>query len=387
VPALVAVLAHGPRFVDILRQVWEGGDAVLPIDPRLPGPARAQLLELLAPSLFMPTDGRLQRLDGRQVAGGDALVVATSGTTGQPKGVVLTHDAVAASARATSDRLGVSPGADHWLACLPLAHVGGLSVVTRALLTSTPLTVHERFDVAEVTAAARQPGGPTLVSLVATALARLDAGLFRVVVLGGSAPPSSLPANAVTTYGMTETGSGVVYDGIPLDGVEVRIVAGQIQLRGAMLGRAYRVAGSEMALTDADGWLATGDGGELTDGRLTVHGRLAEVIVSGGEKIWPATVEPVLLGHPKVAEVAVVGVPDPDWGQRVVAVVVATGPTPPALADLRDLVKTVLPAYAAPRQLVVTASLPTTALGKIRRDVARSLVREAMTPAELDRQR
>ena len=130
---------------------------------------------------------------------------------------MLTHDAVAASAWATSRRLGVTAD-DHWLACLPLAHVGGLAVVTRALVIGTRLTVLPGFEPDAVTAA-----GATLVSLVATALRRIDPPPFRTIVLGGAAPPADLPPNVVTTYGMTETGSGVVYDGRPLDGVDVRI--------------------------------------------------------------------------------------------------------------------------------------------------------------------
>src|SRR5436309_14612391 len=141
------------------------------------------------------------RLD-EPVDDGDAVVVATSGTSGEPKGVVLTHDALRASAVATSARLGVDPTHDRWLACLPLAHVGGLSVITRALATGTPVTVPGGFDAAAVDTAARDEGA-TLVSLVATALRRIDAGRFRVIVLGGSAPPRQLPDNVVTTYGMT----------------------------------------------------------------------------------------------------------------------------------------------------------------------------------------
>ena len=155
--------------------------------------------------------------DGRPVEPGDALVVATSGSTGIPKGVVLTHAAVHASAVASSARLGVTQD-DHWLACLPVAHVGGLAVVTRAMVMGTSLTVLPGFDPAAVMAV-----GASHVSLVATALRRIDPAAFRLIVLGGAAPPSSLPPNVVTTYGMTETGSGVVYDGRPLDGVEVRI--------------------------------------------------------------------------------------------------------------------------------------------------------------------
>jgi o-succinylbenzoate---CoA ligase len=312
------------------------------------------------------------------VVDGDALVVATSGTTGDPKCVVLTHDAVRASAEATSARLGVDPDRDRWLACLPLAHVGGLSVVTRALATGTPLVVHDGFDAAAVTAAAGPdaPGGPvTLVSLVATALRRVDPALFRAVVLGGSAMPPDLPPNAVATYGMTETGSGVVYDGVPLDGVEVRTVdeaglpapEGTIELRGPMLLRAYRDG------TDPrrpDGWFPTGDAGawDPDAGRVRVFGRTGDLVITGGENVWPVAVERVLGAHPAVAEVAVVGRPDPEWGQRVVAIVVPADPaSPPGLDALRDAVKAELPAYAAPRELVLAEALPRTALGKVAR--------------------
>src|SRR3954471_23095303 len=142
VPKLVAIDATGgPSFVDRLRAAWDAGDAVLPVDPRLPSPARQALLDAVGAR--------------RPVTPGDAVVVATSGTTGDPKGVVLTHVAVAASAQATSIRLEVDPNADRWLACLPLAHVGGLSVVMRARVTGTPLTVHDGFDAASVEQEAR----------------------------------------------------------------------------------------------------------------------------------------------------------------------------------------------------------------------------------------
>ena len=188
--------------------------------------------------------GRHRCPAGRPVEPGDALVLATSGTTGEPKGVVLDHRAVEASARATSGRLGVDPGADRWVACIPLAHVGGLSVVTRSLVTGTPCTVLPGFDARAVERLALQGG--TLISLVATALGRTDTSGYRAVLLGGAAPPDAVPDNVVTTYGMTETGSGIVYDGRPLDGVEVRTgdgttgQDGEILVRGPMLLRVYR---------------------------------------------------------------------------------------------------------------------------------------------------
>jgi O-succinylbenzoic acid--CoA ligase len=370
-PELVALdLPAGPAFVEALVNAWEGGHAVLPLDRRLPPPAISALMARLRPGRVVDAQGSHRRPAGQPVESGDALVVPTSGTTGQPKGVVLTHAAVAASAVATSDRLSVDPACDRWVACLPLAHIGGLSVVTRALLTGTPLTVCERFDPAEVERMGTE--GATLVSLVATALQRTDVSGYRRVLLGGSAPPGGLPSNVVTTYGMTETGSGVVYDGVPLDGVELRIGDGalgardEVLVRGPMLLRGYR-DGDDPTLPG--GWLPTGDAGRIDPaGTLTVFGRMAEVIVTGGEKVWPAPVEEVLATHPGVGQVAVWKRPDPEWGERVVAwvVPVADG-SPPLLADLREHVGAQLGRWAAPRQLELVSSLPRTATGKIRR--------------------
>lgn len=363
---LVALdLPGGERFVTALRRVWDRGDAAFPLDQRLPPGAREALLAAMAPARVIEADGREHDRDGGvPVHDGDALVVATSGSTGEPRGVVLTHAAVTASARATSDRLGVRDD-DGWLACLPLSHVGGLSVVTRALLTGTRLTVLPGFEPAAVMDAAA--AGATLVSLVPTVLGRIDASRFRVIVLGGARPPQDRPLNTVTTYGLTETGSGVVYDGVPLAGVDVRIDdAGEIHLRGPMLLRCYRDGTSPL---DADGWLATGDLGRWRpDGRLHVDGRAAELIITGGENVWPEPVEAVLRTLPGVADVAVTGRPDPEWGQLVTAVVVAVDAgSPPTLDQLRAHVKAVLPAFCAPRSLVLVDSIPRTALGKVRR--------------------
>lgn len=362
---LVALdLPPGPGWVDELRRAWDAGDAVLPLDRRLPGPARRAVMEAAHPTVVVDRTGRHRLPDGEPVEDGDALVVATSGTTGVPKAVILTHDAVRASAEATSRRLAVDPTTDTWLACLPLAHVGGLSVVTRALITGTPLIVHDGFDADAVIRAAR--AGATLVSLVPTALARVDPALFRTVVVGGSRPPRDRPPNVVATYGMTETGSGVVYDGVPLDGVEVRIAAdGEIHLRGPMLTRGYRDGTDPRT---GDGWLPTGDLGAWVGGRLVVRGRRGDLIITGGENVWPEPVEGALRTHPKVADAAVAGVEDPEWGQRVVAWIVPTDPAdPPRLAELRDWVSARLPRFCAPREVRVTTALPRTPLGKLRR--------------------
>jgi O-succinylbenzoic acid--CoA ligase len=331
-------------FVDGLVRVWARGDAVLPVDHRLPPAARAALMAALDA--------------GSAVSPGDAVVVATSGTTtGEPRGAVLTHSAVEASALASSSRLGVDPAADCWLSVLPLAHIGGLSVVLRSLVTGTPFT----FDAGDRRA--------TLASVVPTQAGRMDLGRFRRVLVGGSAAWTSLPPNAVTTYGMTETGSGVAYDGAPLEGVSVRVAPddGQIFVRGPMLLRCYRDGSVPL---DGEGWLATGDAGSFDgDGLLRVHGRMADVIVTGGEKVWPDAVEHVLRSAPGVAEVAVAGRPDPEWGERVVAFVVPSGDGEPgpSLDGLRRVVKESMGAWCAPRELVLVDSLPKTALGKVRR--------------------
>lgn len=380
-PDLVAIdLPGGRGFVDALRAVWDTGDAAAPLDPRLPRVAADPLVAALRPTRLVRSDGEIVRVQGGEpVEEGDALVLATSGSTGTPRGVVLTHAAVAASAHATSARLGVDPAEHHWLACLPLSHVGGLSVVTRSMLTGTPCTVLPGFDAAEVSAIARR-GAATHVSLVATALRRVEPNLFACILLGGAAPPGgALPSNVVTTYGMTETGSGVVYDGVPLDGVEVAIgtgrpgegAEGEVLLRAPMLLRTYR-DGIDPRIPGPDGrggWLPTGDGGRFTrDGRLQVDGRLAEVVTTGGEKVWPVPVEQLVATHPLVAEAAVWRRPDPEWGERVVAWIVPTDPaSPPSLEELTYLVRSVLPPWAAPKELVVVDRLPRTASGKVRR--------------------
>jgi O-succinylbenzoic acid--CoA ligase len=164
---------------------------------------------------------------------------------------------------------------------------------------------------------------------------------------------------------MTETGSGVVYDGVPLDGVEVRVRGGQVELRCPMLLRCYR-DGTDPR--NVDGWYPTGDAGawDETVGRLQVFGRRDDVIVTGGENVWPAAVERALATHARVREVAVVGRPDPEWGQRVTALVVPADPAdPPTLDELRDTAKRDLPAYTAPRELILVTELPRTGLGKL----------------------
>ena len=203
------------------------------------------------------------------------------------------------------------------------------------------------------------------MSLVQTALLRIDPTRFRLIVLGGSRPPIERPPNTVTTYGMTETGSGVVYDRRPLDGVEVRVVDGEVQLRCPMLLRCYRDGTDPRTI---DGWFPTGDLGTFSDGELRVAGRRGDLIITGGENVWPEPVEDILRRHPALEDVAIVGFDDPEWGQIVTAhVVVRDGGRPPDLAELHAMVTASLPAFSAPRKVVVHAELPRTSLGKVKR--------------------
>jgi O-succinylbenzoic acid--CoA ligase len=374
-PRLVALdMTAGGEFVLALCRVWDDGDVAMPVDPRLPTPARLQLFRSMAPDEIMRADGYRDPIGTGTsplppLLDGDALVVPTSGTTGEPKGVVLTHAGLAAHARAVHRYLGVDRATDQWLACLPLTHVGGLGVVTRALIDEVPLDVLPGFDLHAVAEAAAS--GATLTSLVATALDRIHPAWFRWIVLGGSADPVPRPANVVHTYGLTETAGGVVYEGLALEGTEVRVDArGTIAVRGPSLLRAYR-DGTDPR--DHEGWFATGDLGRIDlDGVLHVDGRAGDLIITGGENVWPVAVEAALAEAPGVGEVAICGRPDPEWGQRVVAVVVPVdATTPPDLDELRGWVKERLPAYAAPRELVLVDALPRTSLGKIRRDELR----------------
>jgi O-succinylbenzoic acid--CoA ligase len=284
-------------------------------------------------------------------------VLATSGTTGTPKGVVLTRSALEHSARATSERLHIDHP-DRWLCCIPVAHAGGFGVIARALLTNTPLEVHDGFDADAVNRSTA-----TRTSLVATALQRIDATRFTTILLGGDAPPLDLPANVVVTYGLTETAGGCVYDGVPLNRVDITIDADrEINVAGPMRGRAYRTAEGDTPIPTG-----TGDSGRWEDGKLVVEGRLRDVIVTGGEKVWPAAVEAALQGQPHIKDVAVVGRPDKTWGHRVVAVVVPDG-EPPTLDQLKAAVKETLPAWAAPKALELADRIPRTANNKIQRN-------------------
>ena len=376
--------AASDRWVPLVTDAWETGAAVLPVDGRLPRKAAAELIERAGATVVLAADRVTRRAEpsGRD----DELlaVVATSGSTGEPRLVELTRDAVAAAVTASAEVLG-STAADPWLLCLPPSHIGGMLVLWRHVVVGAAVTL--RYFSVEAIAGASDA---RFVSLVPTQLRRLlDAGTelarFRAILIGGAAFPPDLAAdaamhdaNVVTTYGLTESCGGVVYDGLALPGIGVRIAeGGEVQLAGPTLMRAYRAdaAASDAAFT-GDGWLRTRDAGALDNGVLTVHGRLDDAILSGGETVWPLQVEAALASHAQVAEVAVTGWEDREWGQRVVAFVVPRDlSAAPTLAELREHVAERLPRYMAPRQLVITAMLPRTTPGnrgtKLRRDVLR----------------
>lgn len=372
---LVAIrAAPAPAFLEAAQRCWDAGDAVLPVARDLHATALTGLLEALRPAVLL--DGAATQVLGDSVPVEDevALVVPTSGSTGKPKGVELTTAALDASAVASLRRLDATTD-DRWLCCLPLHHVAGLQVVRRARRLGHEPILLDAFD-AERVANRREA---THVSLVPTMLHRLldaqvDLSHLRCVLLGGAPPPPALLAraasrdlNVVITYGMTETCGGCVYDGLPLDGVGVRIDQdGAVLLRGDMLFSGYRMQPGRFGRAVSDGWLRTDDLGRLVDGRLEIWGRADDIIISGGENVSTVAVTDALTAHPAVAEAAAVGVADPEWGQRVVAFVVADS-AEIAVAELRTFVQRRLGAAAAPREIVVVAELPHLANGKVDR--------------------
>lgn len=312
-----------------------------------------------------------------------AVVVPTSGTTGAPKGAMLTASALIASAQATHRRLG---GAGRWLLALPAHHIAGLQVLVRSVVAGgAPVAVDARFDVGELPAAVATLGvGRRYASLVAVqldkalrdaaataALAELDA----VLVGGGPMPPgvaeraAAAGVSVVRTYGMSETAGGCVYDGVALDGVQVRITSdGRVALGGATLAKGYRNPPDPDPFAEP-GWFYTDDIGALDDsGMLRVLGRVDDAISTGGLTVLPQLVEAALATHEAVAECAVFGVADDRLGQRVAAAVVVTdGAAPPTLAALRAHVARTLDATAAPRELHIVTDLPRLGIGKVDR--------------------
>jgi o-succinylbenzoate---CoA ligase len=394
--SLHAVLVErpGPRLLELLAAALDGtGPAIAPLDARLPAARLNDLLAALAPDTIEDPGGVTTVRSGekRGVADSTAVIVGTSGSTGVPKGVELSAAALQHSARASLARIGARPG-ERWLCCLPAAYIPGIQVLVRSLVSGTDPVLAERADANTVAAS-----GCAHVSLVPTQLHRLlgqgidmSAPLagFRSVLLGGAAAPAGLLDAAraagvpvVTTYGMTETCGGCVYDGIPLDGVRVTISdADRIWIGGPVLFSGYRRG----PRVPGDGWFRTGDLGRMESGRLVVRGRADDVINTGGHKVVPGEVAGALQTCPGVRDVAVLGQPDPEWGERVVAVVAPADPAdPPALELLRLHVQEHLPRYAAPSRVVMVDAIPMLPSGK--HDLTRlrrQLLRREQTEAE-----
>ena len=396
----VLVERAGPRLLDLLAAALDGsGPAIAPLDARLPSARLAALVEALAPASVEEPDGVTTLRSGQKmgVAEGTAVIVPTSGSTAMPKQVELSAAALLHSARASLARLGARPG-ERWLSCLPATYIAGLQVLVRSLVSGTDPVLAERADAQTVAAS-----GCAHVSLVPTQLRRLlDIDIptnrdissplagFRSVLLGGAAAADGLLDAAraarvpvVTTYGMTETCGGCVYDGIALDGVRIRIddEDGRIWLAGPVLFSGYR-GGPRVP---GDQWLRTGDLGRMDSaGRLVVRGRADDVINTGGALVVPGEVAAALQTCPGVRDVAVLGQPDPEWGERVVAVVVPADPAdPPTLELLRLHVKERLPRYAAPSRIVMIDAVPMLPSGK--HDLARlrrELLRREQSEAE-----
>jgi o-succinylbenzoate---CoA ligase len=365
-------LDGSPAAVDTLAVALEntldGGPAVLPLASAAPGP-------VAVPESALPPDG---------------VVVATSGSTGDARLVALPPSALRASALATAARLG---GPARWLLSLPADHVAGVQVVVRALLAGARPVVQDLrggFRPDGFTAATARLGpGRRCTSLVPTQLLRLlDAGGaaldalrgYDAVLVGGAALDAGLRTRAeaagvrvVTTYGMTETAGGCVYDGVPLDGVRVRLDAGRVLLGGPTLAVGYVGRPAETAAAFAAGEFRTGDLGRWADGRLEVLGRADDVIVTGGENVAPTAVERVLAGIAGVRAACVVGLPDPEWGAVVAAAVVGDDVLP---EQLRAAVRDALGRAAVPRVLRAVDALPLRGIGKPDRAAVARLLAE-----------
>lgn len=354
-------------LAEALGRALDGGPAVLPYDG--------------VPPVGSPGDP----------GAGAAVLIETSGSTGAAKRVVLTADALRAGATATHRRLG---GPGRWLLALPTQHVAGVQVIVRALLAGSPPAVldsRDGFRVARFAATAAtlfdtaRPGDRHYTSLVPTQLHRVlaDGGAaldalrrFDAVLVGGAATAATLltetldaGVRAVTTYGMSETAGGCVYDGVPLDGVSVRLESpdgseGRISLAGPMLATGYL---DQPELTEelfVDGWFRTSDLGRWDGPRLRVLGRADDVITTGGESVNPASVERVLTAQPGVRGACVVGLDDPEWGQLVVAALALDNGVTEVPHQLSAAVRAELGAPSVPRRFQVFDDLPLRGIGK-----------------------
>lgn len=365
-------LPGGADYCAALHGCFLLGAVAVPIDLRLAQAEREARLHSVRVAVEGPLDG--PPLEGvPRVAQDVATLMHTSGTTAAPKPVPLSYRNWLANALGSALALGLDQQ-ERWLCPLPLTHVGGLSVLVRSAVYATTAVLGEGFDAEAVAAALGDPSEPiTLVSVVATMLERvLDAGLrdpptLRWALLGGGPISAGLleRANArgvpvAPTYGMTEACSQIATFGWPLPETELGVSdEGEVLVRGPTVSR---------AALSADGWLHTGDLGELDDrGKLSLAGRLSDVIVSGGENVAPVEVEEVLLTHPAVIDAAVYGRPDREWGEVVIAAVVVRDGIRVHPSGLRAHCVERLARFKVPKTFELVDNLPRTASGKLLR--------------------
>ena len=373
-------LPPGSVWVEILAAHAQSGASFLPVDVRLSDREQRAIVERARPRLLVTPDEEILYADPAPTDPDRSwAVVPSSGVTGAPKLAELPRTALGSAVAGSLAALDAS-AFDPWVACLTPAHMGGLLVLLRGAMAGAPVDVFEPFDAAKLLRMA--PDGAH-IALVPTMLRRLvstaqDLSHLGTLLVGGSAldpalrdAAARLGARVVSTYGLTESCGGVTYDGVPFEGTEVRIAAdGGIELSGPTVMEGYRADPSATAAAfTLDGWLRTGDLGELDpEGRLIVHGRADDAIRTGGETVWPGEVEAALRSHPGVADVAVVGVPDAEWGQRVAAWIVPADPSaPPSLEELRERSRERIARFKAPSELILVDEIPRTASGKIRR--------------------
>lgn len=385
-PRLVAInLVHPAHVAEEVQKAWAEGAAVLPLDPKAPREVTARTLARMGPETLVSAAGEWTLHDPEPAGDDTAVVLLTSGSTGAPKGVELSHAAFRASARLTHARLGAQPG-DRWTCALPLHHVAGFLMLAR----SDDLGTEPEFlDPSDLWALGEAEGN--FVSLVPTQLHRclergVDLGRFKAVLLGGAAVHPDLlvqaeeaGVNIVRTYGMTETAGGVVYDGVPLDEVAVRV--GESELPGAPSSEVGSISiATPTLMTGYRGgephvgrWFDTNDVGRIEGGRLKVLGRADDIINTGGEKVMPRDVENALLEYPSVSEAHVFGAPDGEWGEKVVAFVVADGASED---DIAASVRSRLARHEVPKRIVLVDALPKTGAGKVDRAAIREMAPE-----------
>lgn len=345
---------------------------------------------------FFPVDRDIapETLVTTSLPAASALLIASSGSEGQAKVVLHGARQLHAAATAANRRLPLAPG-DLWLACMPLCHIGGQSILWRAAVAGAAVMVHPDFKV-ERLAAALHDHPVTHLSLVPAMLARLleqncpPPPSLRHVLIGGAALAPALHARGQAagwplhpSYGMSETaaqiatwvpGDGPWQAGLvgrPLDGCEIAIGEdGRIRVRSPQLMLAYLGRSRQASAIDASGWLTTGDLGRLdASGRLFVTGRADDMLISGGRNIHPLEIEAQLASCPGVRDIAVTGLPDPVWGDRIVALLVGDADEAQLLAHARRH----LPAAALPRHLIRVERLPRNAAGKLSRADLRAL--------------